>query len=138
MIGVNKHMSEAIDVQGGCVLFVSDMDRMASFYQGVMGLERLSEDASHVRLFANGFELVVHQLPAAIASGIAINNPPDLRASSPAKVVYRVDDIDSARAQATALEGQLFDVDTQWEFAGMLVCDGWDPEGNVFQLRQLV
>jgi hypothetical protein len=24
----------------------------------------------------------------------------------------------------------------EWEFEGAKVCDGYDPEGNVFQLRQ--
>jgi hypothetical protein len=26
--------------------------------------------------------------------------------------------------------------DREWEFEGAKVCDGHDPEGNVFQLRQ--
>jgi hypothetical protein len=29
-------------------------------------------------------------------------------------------------------------VEREWEFEGAKVCDGHDPEGNVFQLRQAV
>jgi len=27
-------------------------------------------------------------------------------------------------------------VERKWEFEGAKVCDGHDPEGNIFQLRQ--
>jgi hypothetical protein len=29
-------------------------------------------------------------------------------------------------------------VEREWEFEGAKVCDGHDPEGNVFQIRQAV
>ncbi len=48
----------------------------------------------------------------------------------------RVDDVEAVRPVVARLGGGLAAPDAAWSWRGQLHLDGWDPEGNVFQLRQ--
>jgi hypothetical protein len=50
--------------------------------------------------------------------------------------VFFVGSIAHAREAAVKFEGALNGAGREWPFDGATVCDGYDPEGNVFQLRQ--
>lgn len=52
--------------------------------------------------------------------------------------VFYVPDLAAARRVARELGGALKSVDDEWRFQDSIVCDGYDPEGNIFQLRQRV
>jgi len=41
-----------------------------------------------------------------------------------------------ARAEAPSLGGALYPSDREWEGKGFRACDGYDPEGNILQLRE--
>lgn len=120
---------------GGVVLYAKDLARVAAFYQLVTGLPVRETAGGHVRMEANGFQLVVLQIPPAIASGIVIATPPVPREETPVKPVFPVADVGAARSLATQLGGTLNGPEKEWSFDGLVVCDGVDPEGNVFQLR---
>jgi len=47
-----------------------------------------------------------------------------------------VPSIAASRETAAKLGGELNPPEREWEFDQAKVCDGHDPEGNVFQLRQ--
>jgi len=75
-------------------------------------------------------------IPDAVARTLALSDPPARRTDTPIKLVFFVGSIEAAREQAGALGGALDAPDSQWQFQGGAVCDGYDPEGNVFQLRE--
>jgi predicted enzyme related to lactoylglutathione lyase len=52
------------------------------------------------------------------------------------KLSFRVDSIARAREAAAGLGGAVYGPDREWVDEAATVCDGYDPDGNVFQLFQ--
>lgn len=121
---------------GGAVIFVKDLDAAIAFYAQVAGLPVVQREASFALLGAAPAQLVIHQIPAPIAESIVIARPPQRREDAPVKLVFLVPSIDGARAAARALGGTVDGSERRWRFHEFHVCDGRDPEGNVFQLRE--
>ncbi|MBL8309586.1 MAG: hypothetical protein JNL19_04115 [Burkholderiales bacterium] len=123
----------------GAVLYANNVARVASFYEAVADLHVAEADTSWVRLRSPSadFELVVHGIPAHIAASIHIATPPDIREDTPIKLVLPARSLTLARDAADRLGGAVFPDARAWSQAGFLHCDGYDPEGNVFQLRVL-
>ncbi|HWM88922.1 MAG TPA: VOC family protein [Kofleriaceae bacterium] len=115
------------------ILFATDMPRMAAFYREALGLRLIegSPEQGWVRLDAGGCEIALHAIPEPIAAGIHIETPPLPRADSPIKVALQVDDVDAARASLAERGAIMYDVRRT---DGAALCDGLDPEGNVFQI----
>ena len=122
--------------RAGAVVYAKDMDRVAAFYSGVLGLETAGRDEGHVRLESPVFQLVVLRIPMRIAAGIQIAVPPVRREDAAVKLVFFVPSVAQARTSAEALGGLLNGADKEWHFNGWKVCDGFDPEGNVIQFRE--
>jgi predicted enzyme related to lactoylglutathione lyase len=59
-----------------------------------------------------------------------------VRHDSYLKVCLPVASLAEARARAEALGGRLYPAQQEWQARGFRACDGHDPEGNVFQLRE--
>ena len=118
------------------VIYARDMLRISKFYEAIASLVVTEAEAGHVVLEANGFQLSVVAIPAHIAASVEIAEPPVRREGSPIKLIYFVASIAAAREQVAKLGGQLNSVTYEWQFQGTRVCDGHDPEGNVFQLRE--
>ncbi|MBK7643914.1 MAG: pentapeptide repeat-containing protein [Planctomycetes bacterium] len=119
--------------QAGAVLFAKDLERVRSFYREVFGLETSSAEATHLVLRARGIRFVVHAIPEPIRASIQIENPPQRRSESALKLVFEVESLARARELARERGGELLPADHEWEDAGQPLCDGVDPEGNVFQ-----
>jgi predicted enzyme related to lactoylglutathione lyase len=130
-------MKASETVQQGVVVFVKRVKPLAAFYRSLLGLETIEASASHEVLRGRGIEVVVHGVPRAVAAEITITSPPEVRAETPFKPTFVVPDLDAAWAAATAAGGFLKPADQAWHFRGATVLDGWDPEGNIFQLKQL-
>ena len=130
MSGQNEGMT------AGAVLYAKDVDRVAAFYAEVAGLTVRHAEPAHAALESSGFELVIVRIPEALARTIAIESPPVRRESTPIKLVFRVPSLGTARAAAARLGGALNPEEREWRYEGRRVCDGHDPEGNVFQLRE--
>ena len=81
-------------------------------------------------------QFVILRIPRRIADAINIATSPELREDTPLKLVFGVENIAYARERAAALGGAMNAVERESEFEGAKVCDGHDPEGNIFQLRQ--
>jgi predicted enzyme related to lactoylglutathione lyase len=122
--------------KAGAVVFAKDVGRTARFYALVTGLEVKVTAGDHVVLGSGSFELVVHGIPAVISESITITDPPELREETPIKLIFPVASIAAARELAPTLGGAVFFEARQWSIGSWLVCDGFDPEGNVIQLRQ--
>ena len=117
------------------VVFVDDVDRVAAFYRGVAGMIETHADRQHVVLEMPGFQLTVHALSA--SDGHSHGDYP-AREDTYIKLCFPVADLARARAIASSLGGELWPADREWEARGFCACDGRDPEGNVFQLRQAI
>ena len=121
----------------GAVIFVKDLQRVAKFYEKLLSLSVIQVEGDHVVLESEAIQLVLHAIPAHIVESISISAPPEVREETPIKLFFPVASIDQARASAPMLGGQVGSVEREWEFSGIRACDGYDPEGNVFQLRQM-
>jgi predicted enzyme related to lactoylglutathione lyase len=120
----------------GAVLYAKDLQQLAEFYTAVAGLELAQTQEGFAVLGRPPSQLVIVRTPPAIADAISIARPPLVREDTPIKLVFAVDEIARARARASDLGGVVTPAEHEWQFDGAMVCDGHDPEGNVFQLRQ--
>lgn len=120
----------------GAVVFAKNIERVARFYEALAGLSVTLAERDHIVLESEHIELVIHAIPKRLADGITITDPPAVREGTPIKLFFPVESLAQARASAPALGGQLGAAAKEWEARGFRACDGHDPEGNVFQLRQ--
>ena len=120
--------------RAGAVIYAVDLARMAAFYEALLGMRRLSAAADHAVLQSPDMQLVVHAIPEIIASTITIASPPELREDTPIKLFFTVPSLAEAQRVAVTVGGEVFD--ETWEGEGFLACNGRDPEGNIFQVRE--
>jgi predicted enzyme related to lactoylglutathione lyase len=118
------------------VVFAKDVSKLAGFYRDVAGMKEAHRDKDHVVLDDGSFELVIHGIPKQIAAQIRIATPPEVREDTALKLCLPVRAIEQARAKAAELGGKVGPKSKEWEARGFRACDGHDPEGNVFQVRE--
>lgn len=118
------------------VLYARDLDRVGAFYAAVLGVDPPAGDGRHVVLRAGDVQLVVLAVPEPLARRIVLADPPARRTETPIKLMIPVDSIARVRDVAGARGGIVDPPRHEWTFQGDRVCDGHDPEGNVFQLRE--
>ena len=118
------------------VIFAKDIDALARFYRETAELTEVLRDENHVVLNDEGFQIVIHGIPKQIALAIEITSPPEIREETPIKICLPVTSIEHARTTAAALGGQIGPKTKEWSERGFRACDGYDPEGNVFQVRE--
>ena len=111
---------------------------MARFYQRVLGVASLREEASHVTLQIGAGRLLLHAIPDEIASSIPSAVPPALRDDAAVKLSFAVSSLSIARSVAAANGGGVGPIEREWEYEGRRYVDGWDPEGNVLQLYSVL
>ena len=116
-------------------VFTADLERMAAFYAGAMGLRREnSSDAGFVIMrAATGADVALHQLPPHILEQITIDSPPRWRDDTALKMSFETDDLDAQRQAILDHGGQAKD---PWAWEGTRFCECTDPEGNVVQILQ--
>lgn len=122
--------------QAGLVVFAKRVKKLSAFYARTLGLELIEADLSHQLLRGNGYEVVVHALPAKYAREIQIAKPPVLREDSAMKPSFVVPDLQALRLAVVATGGWLKPEELAWTIRGHKVLDGCDPEGNVLQFKQ--
>jgi hypothetical protein len=123
-------------VKTGAVLFVKDLEKVASFYERVAKLRRISTAQDHVVLKSGGYKLVVHAFPADVAPAMDVDTPVAVREDCRLKLVFSTASISTARKSAVRLGGLVKGREYEWRYQSEMVCDGCDPEGNVVQFRQ--
>ncbi|MBV9562418.1 MAG: hypothetical protein JOY90_18540 [Bradyrhizobium sp.] len=121
----------------GAVLYAKDLGRLVQFYFTVIGVKPPTIEKGFVVLGLKPSQFVILSIPKRIAESIDIATPPELREDTPIKLAFAVEDIARARDRAAGLGGAINTAKREWEFEGAKVCDGHDPEGNVFQVRQI-
>lgn len=118
------------------VVFAKSVPKLTHFYQEVAEMAVVHEDKDHVVLDQEGFQVVIHGIPKKISAQIQITEPPQVREETPIKLCLPVTSIGHARTKAAELGGKVSPEGKEWEARGFRACDGYDPEGNVFQVRE--
>jgi predicted enzyme related to lactoylglutathione lyase len=118
------------------VLFAKDLPRVAKFYEELLGLSVVVADREKIVLESAELLLVVHAVPPEVAASVSIASPPELRTNVPMKLFFPVASLAKARAKASSLGGALYPSHKEWGARGFRACDGYDPEGNIVQLRE--
>ncbi|MGY4515299.1 VOC family protein [Lysobacter sp. HA18] len=122
--------------RAGLVVYAKDLERVASFYERLLGMTRLHARDEIVVLDTPDLQLLVHRIPDEYAADIVITSPPERRADTALKFFFTVASLEAAACTAADLGGALFD--ERWSGPGFVACNAMDPEGNVFQLREAV
>lgn len=120
----------------GVFVYAKDLERLAAFYVSLLGLRRAHGDAEFVVLDGTSIQLIVHAMPPAIAASIRITSPPVRREDTALKFFFTVPSLADARERAAALGGEV--LAEVWSGPGFRVCNAMDPEGNVFQVREIM
>jgi predicted enzyme related to lactoylglutathione lyase len=121
----------------GAIVYAKDIARVARFYADLADLEIVHEVDDHVVLESETHELVIVAIPAATAARIVISTPPVRRENTAFKLSFAVASLAEARIGAKAAGGELNPPGKEWDFQGLRVCDGCDPEGNMIQVREV-
>ncbi|MCU0618819.1 MAG: hypothetical protein MUF40_02795 [Gemmatimonadaceae bacterium] len=121
-------------MRAGVFVYAKALDRVAEFYAVVLDLAMVHRTEQMVVLRSADLELLVHAIPPAIAATIEITTPPQLRDDAAIKFFAMVASLDTAGAAARAHGGDLFG--ETWQGPGFTVRNAFDPEGNIFQVRQ--
>jgi predicted enzyme related to lactoylglutathione lyase len=124
-------------LQQGLVVFAKNKKRVSAFYQQALGLAVEESESSHDLLRGHGYEVVVHTIPRKYAASITITKPARPREETPFKPTFVVSSLAQVRTAAEATGGYLKPAAGAWHFRGHIVIDGWDPEGNIVQFKQL-
>ena len=94
------------------------MWRVAGFYEGKLGLKVVGREKGFVDLEAGGVRLALHSAGTVKAGRT--------------KICFYVEDVSAARAELVGRGVKMGKDPGGGE--GLRLCDGTDPEGNVFQL----
>ncbi len=112
------------------IIFVGDVQKCARFYTDVFGFTALPSDYAStewMELDTGGCRLALHKArgpdgPIDSPTGSPMN---------PHKIVFFAEDVETARAAVVARGAVMGDVR---KFGSLMLCDGKDPEGHVFQI----
>jgi predicted enzyme related to lactoylglutathione lyase len=127
-------MNTTTNCEAGAVLFTIHLRSLASFYERVAGMNTLRAEDDHIQLERGSFRLTLQKIPQRYAENVKITTPPAVRENSSVKLTFHVTDLAQARHIAAQLGGAVYPPEREWQYEGLTVCDGYDPDGNVFQL----
>ena len=116
------------------VLWVENLAAAKTFYQELLSASVLDDSATFVRVASPANEVLLHLVPEQYREGIA--TPPDIREQATIKPIFSVASIAQSRTAVADLAGQVYSADTEQLYAGSRYCDGFDTEGNVFQVAE--
>jgi catechol 2,3-dioxygenase-like lactoylglutathione lyase family enzyme len=115
------------------VVFSPDVQRLATFYEVVLGARPLRESSGDIRVVSDRDEVLVHSIPRTAARDLEISTPPAPRDNAPIKPVFEVDSLAVALDGVRETGGLV--TDRTFRLEGLVRHDVLDPDGNVVQLR---
>jgi catechol-2,3-dioxygenase len=115
------------------IIFVQNIDNLKNFYVDMLGLEIIEETKLQwLLLKAGNCSIGLHK----IGDGYLDNTKEEFNFDNNTKIVFEVDeDINKVREHLLNKNVAMKEVKT-FENYDYWLCDGKDPEGNVFQLKQ--
>ena len=130
----NQVPSTATPARAGVFVYAKDPERLGEFYVQVLGLVKVHQTPEMLVLRSPDLQLIVHAMPAEISAGLRIESPPRLRDDAAIKFFCTVGSLVEAETRAALRGGGV--LPDQWEGPGFIVRNAYDPEGNIFQVRQ--
>ncbi|QIY92318.1 VOC family protein [Chryseobacterium gallinarum] len=113
------------------ILFVQDLQLLRNFYVENFNLKIIEEDPVWILLDAGSAHIGLHKIGDQYIERIEA----DQTFSNNIKIVFDIDtDIESARNELISKKVEMREIKT-FENYPFRLCDGTDPEGNVFQLK---
>lgn len=115
------------------IIFVQDVDQLKPFYVDILKLEILEEYQSEWLLLGSGnCKIGLHKIGGQyLEDGAA-----PFKFDNNTKIVFEVEeDLHQVRAHLLSQQVAMKEI-TTFENYDYLLCDGEDPEGNVFQIKQ--
>jgi len=115
------------------ILYVQDVRRLTAFYRDVLGLALVEEiEGEWTVLKAGNCEIALHR----VGKPYRVADASSWKVESNAKMVMTVDrDLAELRAELVRQGVAMRPIKSYPPLTGPL-CDGEDPEGNMFQLAQ--
>ena len=115
------------------MLFVQNIDNLKAFYVTMLGLEIVEETSpSWLLLNAGTCNIGLHKIGAEYIE----ENQEEYTFDNNTKIVFEIEgDIHIYRKELLSKGIKLNDV-MSWDNYPYLLCDGEDPEGNIFQLKE--
>ena len=113
------------------ILYVQDVKSLSEFYQEILGLTLIEEIPDEWAVLQGGVgELALHR----VGKPYRVEDTKSWRVQSNGKLVFEVDrDIKEFRQELVEKGVRMKEIKSYPGFP-YLLCDGEDPEGNVFQL----
>jgi predicted enzyme related to lactoylglutathione lyase len=119
--------------QAGLSIYAKEMERLAGFYAAMLGMTKIHESPDVTVLQSPDIQMLIHRIPEERADDVVVEKPPEIRDSA-LKFFFSVKSLEAARSLAENLGGGIGA--EQWQGPGFVVCNGHDPEGNVFHIRE--
>ena len=120
--------------RAGVLIYAMDLDRMSGFYQRLLAMRLLHQDADHHVIESDDMQLILHAIPPHIAKDISIATPPVVREEQAIKPFFTVRTL--AEAAAVLAEFGCSMVGPEYPGPGIRTRNAVDPEGNVIHLRE--
>ena len=118
----------------GLFIYAKDLERLAHFYQSLLGMSRAHATPELVVLRSPELQITVNAMPAHVAARVEISSPPARRDSAAYKFFFTVPSLAGATKAAASLGGEV--LPEHWRGPGFVVSNAVDPEGNIFQVRE--
>ena len=115
----------------GLVIYTSSIEKLATFYVHVFGMQMIESDRSYALLVDGDFELVLLETDVS-KKGLSAFEARENTALKPTFFVNT--SLEFIEEKIKAKGGVVFSP-KNWTFGGRQVCDAHDCEGNIFQLR---
>jgi hypothetical protein len=116
-------------------VYAQDLARVAEFYERTLSRPVVEQDDGFILVGDATVEVAIVQMPEALVAANPLETPPRLRADTPVKPSFLVDDLDHVVGAAAATGGGTRSRAAAWQWRGQLYLDGYDPEGNPVQFR---
>ena len=115
------------------IFYVQNVEKLRAFYTTIFGFEVIEEfESSWALLSAGPCKIGLHQ----IGEGYLDKNKGSFKFENNVKIVFEIDqDIHALKTYLMDQGVDMREVKT-FEAYDYWLCDGVDPEGNVFQLKQ--
>lgn len=120
--------------RAGALIYAKDLQRLSGFYQQLLHMKLLTADSEHHVIASADMQLIIHAIPPHIAANFSIATPPLPREEQAIKLFFTVPSLSGAATVANSLGGALFG--QEYLGPGFRVRNGYDPEGNIFQVRE--
>lgn len=120
--------------RAGSLIYAKDLELLSTFYQQVLAMTVLHADSEHHVLESPDTQLIIHAIPPHIANTITVASPPIPRTEQSIKLFFSVQSLTQTANLAESIGGQLFG--QEYPGPGFKVRNAYDPEGNIFQVRE--